>query len=54
MEARYCVTMLQQRVREMLEGGLSGRPHPAYPGAVAVVLRDGEVVVHEAVGYALR
>ena len=54
MNARYCVTMLQRRVREVLESGLTGRPHPAYPGAVALVLREGEVVAHEAVGHALR
>ncbi len=41
-------------VRAVLESGLTGRPHPAYPGAVAVVLRDGHVVAHEAVGHALR
>lgn len=41
-------------VRAVLEAGLVGRPHPAYPGAVALVLADGAVVAHEAVGHALR
>lgn len=41
-------------VREVLEAGLTGRPHPAYPGAVALVLRQGEIVAHEVVGHALR
>ncbi len=41
-------------VRAVLEAGLVGRPHPAFPGAVALVLRDGAVVAHEAVGHALR
>jgi len=45
---------MSAQVHQVLEGGLVGRPHPAYPGAVAVVLRDGSLVAHEAVGDALR
>lgn len=41
-------------IRRVLESGLTGRPHPAYPGAVAVVLRDGALVAHVAVGHAVR
>jgi DNA-binding MurR/RpiR family transcriptional regulator/CubicO group peptidase (beta-lactamase class C family) len=41
-------------IRAVLEAGLTGRPHPTYPGAVALVLHDGAVVEHEAVGFALR
>ena len=41
-------------IRAVLEAGLVGRPHPAYPGAVALVLRDGQVVAQEAVGHAVR
>lgn len=41
-------------IRQVLETGLTGRPHPAYPGAVAVVVRDGVVGAVEAVGHALR
>jgi CubicO group peptidase (beta-lactamase class C family) len=41
-------------VRDVLEAGLVGRPHPAYPGAVALVLRDGSVIASEAVGHAFR
>jgi DNA-binding MurR/RpiR family transcriptional regulator/CubicO group peptidase (beta-lactamase class C family) len=43
-----------RQVREVLDAGSTGRPHPAYPGAVAIVVKDGEVVAHEAVGHALR
>lgn len=45
---------MSDAIRAVLESGLTGRPHPAYPGAVALVLRDGHVVAHEAVGHALR
>ena len=45
---------MSSSIREVLEAGLIGRPHPVYPGAVALVLRDGRVVALEAVGEALR
>ncbi|MEZ4596667.1 MAG: serine hydrolase domain-containing protein [Chloroflexota bacterium] len=60
MGARYCVTMFhasgdpRHAIRAVLEAGLAGRPHPACPGAVALVLRDGETVAEDAVGHALR
>ncbi len=38
----------------MLVSGLTGRPHPVYPGAVALVVRDGVADPAEAVGHALR
>ena len=41
-------------IRRVLEAGLTGRPHPAYPGAVAIVVRNGVVDAVEAVGHALR
>lgn len=37
-----------------LESGLSGRPHPLYAGAVALILRDGAVVDEAVAGDALR
>lgn len=41
-------------LRQALATGLAGRPHPLYAGAVGLVMRDGVVVTHEAVGHALR
>ncbi len=41
-------------IRAVLEAGLTGRPHPAYPGAVALVLHDGRIVAQDAVGHAVR
>ena len=41
-------------VRGVLESGLTGRPHPVYPGAVARVLQGGVVVEEHAVGHAIR
>lgn len=45
---------MSDAIGAVLEAGLVGRPHPAFPGAVAVVLQDGRVWAHEAVGHALR
>lgn len=42
------------RLREALASGLEGNPRPMYPGAVAVVLRDGSRQAAAAVGDALR
>jgi DNA-binding MurR/RpiR family transcriptional regulator/CubicO group peptidase (beta-lactamase class C family) len=41
-------------LRQVLTSGLSDRPHPLYAGAVALVMRDGVIDSHEAVGYAVR
>ena len=41
-------------LRQALTSGLSDRPHPLYAGAVVLVMRDGSVEAHEAVGHALR
>ena len=41
-------------LRQALTSGLSDRPHPLYAGAVVLVMRDGAVAEHEAVGHALR
>jgi DNA-binding MurR/RpiR family transcriptional regulator/CubicO group peptidase (beta-lactamase class C family) len=41
-------------IRAALGAGLTGVPHPAYPGAVALVLHGGEVFAREAVGHAVR
>lgn len=46
--------MVTASIRQVLQDGLIGRPHPAYPGAVAVVVRDGVQETVEAVGHALR
>ena len=44
------------RLREVLTSGLTGSPRPLYPGAVALVVRDGSprptVVVGDALRYA--
>jgi CubicO group peptidase (beta-lactamase class C family) len=42
------------RLREMLISGLTGRPHPSYPGAVALVSRDGVFQPRIAIGDAVR
>ena len=41
-------------LRELLLRGLTSTPYPLYAGAVAVILRDGEVVDHAVVGDAVR
>ncbi len=46
--------MTSTSIREVLVSGLTGRPHPVYPGAVALVLRDGVAEPAEAVGLAVR
>jgi CubicO group peptidase (beta-lactamase class C family) len=42
------------RLRELLLPGLTSTPHPLYAGAVAVILREGEVVDQAVVGDAVR
>ncbi len=42
------------RLREVLTSGLTGSPRPLYPGAVALVVRDGSRQPTVAVGEALR
>lgn len=37
-----------------LEAGLGAEPHPAFPGAVALVVKDGVVAERTAVGHAVR
>lgn len=44
-------------LRDLLEAGLHATPdsdHPRYPGAVALVMRDGEIIEQVAVGEAVR
>ncbi|HEX6498716.1 MAG TPA: serine hydrolase domain-containing protein [Micromonosporaceae bacterium] len=41
-------------LRDLLAEGLSAQPRPWYPGAVALILRDGRVLHHAAIGDAVR
>ncbi|MEJ7749099.1 MAG: serine hydrolase domain-containing protein [Candidatus Limnocylindrales bacterium] len=45
---------VMDRVRDVLTSGLTHRPRPLYPGAVAVVVRDGAMQPPVAVGHAVR